>query len=131
MNSIAKHNETGKKLIINRLPIPTDMMNLIKDYLFYEERTSPMIQHIQDVKNEICELFTNHTTIDYTFYVNKVDWRFDIDIIPSHPGALDDLDYWPLTKSYEFGARICKICGNYKATLQPHGRTIHNKCKCT
>ena len=146
MMSIANYSETAKKLVINRLPVPMDVLSVVKDYLFHNENTSPMIKNIQGKKIQICELINTATTNDNWLSRDRNhayhdmnpnipgEWLFVINIpMLSLPGD----DYWPLSIIYEFGAKNCNICGEYKQNCNrtyyhhiSYGLSDQNVCKC-
>lgn len=150
MKSIANYNETGKKLVINRLPIPSDTMNLVKDYLFYDKDKSPTIQSCKKIKINIHKLFKTHMcrftqeSQNWGFIMNEKycqNWVFMID--EPHYVKYNMLtnieEYWPLSVSYishQFGAKHCKMCGNYKRCdrdsygHQSSGISLKNICVC-
>jgi len=150
MTSIAKHSEMIKSLAINRLPIPIEIAIIIKDYLYHSEQTSPTIKKMIQTKNEIINLITNHSTvkmneeIEVGQIIEEEDWWFRISIPQTHIysqlrniGAVTDDhdDYWPLSIEYEFCAKNCKACGEYKTTVWycyevTKGLSSQNMCKC-
>jgi len=138
------NNEKNRLDIIHRIPIPMNVLKLVKDYLFHTETTSPIMSHIRTIKREICDLIMNHSIVTRrdghypgTDHLRCEDWFFTISMTTAnlHPSIFADLDdYWPLSIEYEFGARNCNACGDYNA-IQSHdmnsrGLTSRNTCKC-
>jgi hypothetical protein len=153
MISIAKHTEMNKRLTVNLLPFPIDIITHIKDYIYHNKNTSPTIKKMIQSKNEIINLITNHSSvkmneeIEAGQVIEEEDWWFRISIPISHiysqlrnigvsHSELNDFDdYWPLSIEYEFCAINCKVCGEYKKNgwfsyEVTRGLTSQNTCKC-
>ena len=152
MSSFANYTELEKKSVVNRLPVPMFILSLINDYLFHNKMTSPVMQKIRQVKNEICDLIENHSLREQGYDNPEEDWFFTLSISSStisslarivvdpNIGIFDNLDdYWPLSIEYEFSGRNCKVCGEYKQHKQDiyaynsgmtRGLTYQNTCKC-
>lgn len=46
-----------KHLLVNILPLPYEMCDIVKDYLFYNVKTSKKINSVRFVKRQICDYF--------------------------------------------------------------------------
>ncbi len=157
MISIAKHTELKKKLIVNLLPFPIEIVRQIKDYIYHDEKTSPTIQKMRESKNEIINLIKYYTSvkmneeIEAGGIIDEEDWwlRISIPMTPIYSQVRNMIvnhsyltyvdDYWPLPIEYEFSARNCKVCGEYKkykkkngiwCYYEVRGLTSQNTCKC-
>jgi hypothetical protein len=90
---------TEKMLIINQLPFPNELMDIIKQYVFYN-----IMEEVKKRKNEIISLFNSKN-----FYYGKYD-------DPEYPDCA-----YPIICIYDKGTYIkgysiltyCEICGNY------------------
>lgn len=132
------NNEKNRLDVIHRIPIPMDVLKIVKDYLFHTETTSPIMSHIRTIKHEICDLIMNHSIVTRRDGLGYQEWFFTISMTTANldPSIFDDLDdYWPLSIEYEFGARNCNACGDYNAIQSQYDRnvcglTLQNTCKC-
>jgi hypothetical protein len=94
MNEITKKN-----LIINKLLLPNELIDIIKEYVFYN-----IIEKVKKRKNEIISLFNSKN-----FYYGKCE-------IPEYP----DCPY-PVLRMYDTGTDMnwplilsyCETCGKY------------------
>ena len=90
---------TNKILIINQFLLPNELIDIIKEYVFYN-----IIEKVKKRKNEIISLFNSKN-----FYYGKCE-------IPEYP----DCPY-PFLYIYDTGTDIkwnlcltyCEICGKY------------------
>lgn len=90
---------TNKILIINQLPLPNELINIIKEYVFYN-----IIEEAKKRKNEIISLFNSKK-----IYYGKYE-------IPEYPGCP-----YPVLCIYDIGTDInwyliltyCETCGKY------------------
>jgi len=145
--TIAKHTELKKRLVINGLHIPIEIIHIVKDYLYHSENTSPTIQRMKNIKLEICYLFTNRTNVKGNEEIEEGEvyeeeyWQFSMSIpvtkLSSQRINYNEIgDYWPLSKEYYFSGRNCKMCGQYKDMTNTslyeftRGLTSQNMCKC-
>jgi len=135
----------NKICTINQLSIPKDLLDIIKEYIFYDASASIIIQHIRNRKVEICELIKNAINLEeITNMCVPEEWIFIIDIphsmlhfTGSHEAISENDEYWPLSITYEFGGKNCQICGDYILPkiqtyydYDPHGISSQNMCKC-
>jgi len=158
MISIAKYSEQEKRRTISCLPLPTELLYLINDFVYHSENTSPTIQKVKKIKGEIDYLFTNCSSakinkdIEEGEVIEDEYWWFNMTIPTRYissqlynigytvdQGDIDD--YWPLSLDYDFSARNCKVCGDYKVIhwynhdlhiqeQHTRGLTAKNTCKC-
>jgi len=149
MMSIVKHTEVEKRLTINRLPVPDEVVMLINDYLYHTKNTSPIMRKMREARNKIGDLITNYSSvkmnqeIEAGEEIEEENWWFRISIPTTHISLariasplLDDIDdYWPLSIEYDFGGKNCKACGEYKRinwywSEVTRGISSQNTCKC-
>lgn len=156
MISITKYYEQEKRLTICRLPLPTEIVCIINDFVYHTEKTSPTIQKVKKSKGEIHYLFTKYASVKINEDIEEGEevedeyWWFNITIPMSHIASqlhnIGDAfheagvnDYWPLSLDYDFSARNCKVCGDYKHMYWSHdwpceqhtrGLSTNNICKC-
>ena len=91
----------NKIFIIHQLPLPKELMDIIKEYAFYN-----IIEEAKKRKNKIISLFNSKN-----FYNGKYDYD-----IPEYP----DCPY-PVLRMYDTGTDIkwyliltyCETCGKY------------------
>jgi hypothetical protein len=128
----------NKICTINQLSIPNELLDIIKEYLFYDASASIIIQHIRSKKSELCSLIKNAINLEDITNMNVPgEWIFIIDVHNNQNGIYPEYEneeYWPLSITYEFGANNCQICGDYiKPPLHsycPSGISPQNTCKC-
>lgn len=93
---------------INRLPLNSDVQDIIKSYLFYDMKTAETLKKIKTQKKEIVYMFENAAVS------RKNDGLQDFEPEPS------DIDsehwvFWLGGNENQFQACNCSKCGNYSA----------------
>jgi hypothetical protein len=104
-----------KQLVINRMKIPGELINIIKEFCFYDNKSILMAKtekFIKFKKTRIVMMFSHFTISRFRPIVNQDEGIvFD-----------DKSEYWTIInhthKDIEFTleATNCKCCGNYKNT---------------
>lgn len=108
-----------KQLTINRLNLPSEILDIIKGYSMYDIPTwLALLQPVKNIKNEIFQLITNS--------ISRANPLFDTD-----DGWIEN---WNFYMGYDlaivFDAKNCKKCGNYKESTIFNHIQLHTKCNC-
>ena len=111
--------DCNKQIIINRLNLPNEILDIIKSYSFYDKKTYKMIKTVKDCIK----------IIDYNFKYISVSRNKPIN------GYNTETDeHWAFTynilsnNSIQFQAINCKYCGKY--IMSRNYNLIPNKLKC-
>ena len=91
-------------LIINSIQLPKDILEIIKNYIFYNDMTSPMIKNIKNTKIQLCILINKSITSRASYSNNSLS------------------EYWSFisfcnSQLIHIGSINCKICGEYKTDV--------------
>ena len=103
-----------KRLYINKLQLPIDLLDNIKSFVFYDETHSPAIRKIFLYKNLTIKIFERSFHEYDMFVLRSGHWGFTINHSPDDPA----LDGW-LEESNDPDVKIsmqavnCIKCGNY------------------
>jgi hypothetical protein len=103
-----------KQLIINAIPLPMDVLGVVKAFCFYDIRTASLIAgYKQNKKNLLAELsnpidFQRSTEFDGSWA--SVFWKQD-DLSEIGSEEEDDDPYW----DQMIAASNCPTCGNYES----------------
>jgi len=124
--------QVSKQLLINNISknieLPDDVLNIIKDFCFYDMPTAIMRKFITERRQEICRIFNSVHCISRKnpseFFDNpdtEEHWVFSI----SNP------EYVVPRRIYVtlvLQAENCSLCGNY--SHYSRGTTAQNICRC-
>ena len=117
-----------KQIVINRIRIPKEMINIIKSFCFYDNKSILMAKtekFIKFKKTRIVMMFRDFT-------ISRFRPGFPEDVILD-----DESEYWTIINfthrrdEFQLEATNCKCCGNYKNTSRNFAslpKTI--KCNC-
>jgi len=126
--------QVSKQLLINNISkLPDDVLNIIKEFCFYDMPTGIMRRFITERRQEICRIFNSEYCISRKnpkkeFFDNadtEEHWVFSISnpeyVVPSR------LDVH-IRHTFVLQAINCSLCGNY--SHYSRGTTAQNMCRC-
>ena len=131
--------QVSKQLLINniskKIELPDDVLNIIKDFCFYDMPTGIMRRFITERRQEICRIFNSVHCISrknpselFDNPDTKEHWVFSI----SNPECVVprriDVPYIRHTFVLQLQAVNCSLCGNY--SHYSRGTTAQNICRC-
>lgn len=126
--------QVSKQLLINNIRyIPDDVLNIIKDFCFYDMPTGIMRRFISERRQEICRIFNSEHCISRKnpgeFFDNpdtEEHWVFSITnpeyVVPRR------IDVTYIRPTFVLQAINCSLCGNY--SHYSRGTTAQNMCRC-
>lgn len=121
----SKMSIIAKQLVINKIPLPTDMIYIIKDYCFYnivEETKKKKLSINHLILGAICQKSEESSEYSYT------RWIFGYDF-PEWYGLGNVTSYHIRRETLRLEAVSCKICGDYLETSNLRLPSAA-RCKC-
>ena len=116
-------NSVIKQCAINRLDLPSELCNIIKDYCFYDIKSWETIQFIRYKKEVINDIFKNNVVSR----VNPSDF-YDDDHDERHWVLFVDTDEDGV--KCQFQGVNCLVCGNYNGAYAPDYISEKIICNC-
>jgi hypothetical protein len=116
-------NSVIKQCAINRLDLPSELCNIIKDYCFYDIKSWETIQFIRYKKEVINDIFRNNVVSR----VNPSDF-YDDDHDERHWVLFVDTDEDGV--KCQFQGVNCLVCGNYDGPNAPDYISEKIICNC-
>lgn len=85
----------AKQLILSRLPLPAEIIDIVKDYAYQN-----IIDKARKTKDRIISLINNTewSPLKFQYYLGPDEWLFWIEEDP---------------KSIQYQCTFCRKCGNY------------------
>ena len=126
--------QVSKQLLINNIRyIPDDVLNIIKDFCFYDMPTGIMRRFITERRQEICRIFNSVHCISRKNPSELFDnpdteehWVFSISnpeyVVPRR------IDVTYIRHTLFLQGINCSLCGNY--SHYSRGTTAQNMCRC-
>jgi hypothetical protein len=87
-----------KQLIINQLPIPHELCDIVKEYIFYDT----IMYNVKQKKNKIMQLINNATWSGKRYESENIRWYYVFCINKRLDATM-------------FYTPFCMKCGNYKS----------------
>jgi len=118
------------QLIINRIHLPKELLNIIKDFCFYDIPTAIMRQFIMRQKQEICRIF-NYESCSRFHPFPYYEMDENPDTVEHWVFCIDSeyiLQYSDPPMHLQLQAENCSKCGNY--SHYSHGANKYTICVC-
>lgn len=127
-------NQHFKELLTNSIPLPHDIINVIKSYAFYDIKTANILKHVKFFKqktNELIREALTNSTIDQLVSIQEENPLLHIyssmtlsrfmpilhDILHIHANYPDSWGFGFIlhpTETLQIQGYNCLKCGNYK-----------------
>lgn len=115
-----------KQILINKIPLCGDVLNIIKSYCFYDIKTFEQIKLVKSLKTNIVTMIKNSDCSRKNgFYSNEDGYYDDEDS--------DEVEHWAFCincDEYALQAVNCKWCGNYSEEHSPTWVPQNILCRC-
>lgn len=111
-------------MLINRLPLPAFILEIIKSFCLYDMKAGKMILYAKSRKRVVHETITMRSVtnkditangLDANYYVpNFIYWVVENDAIGN--GEVVSNEYLINNTTIQIQSLMCLVCGNYKMT---------------
>ena len=111
------------QLLINRLPLPRSLLEIVKSFCLYDMKSGQMILLTKHRKRKIHEMITMHciTNKDIVmengepnpYVANFIYWIVDNETVFNN-ALIDDDEYFINNTTMHIQSCMCPICGNYQ-----------------